>query len=137
MDSSQRSRFDYLRLALIGTLIASTVCIAGCAHQHAEASQPVAPGQTQTTASLSADDVSVLFPAPTRAEDFASLIAVQDLTAPDPQDPTKHDPVWSDAVFQQFITIANSAKSQVAGTQVGIGLPPEAKSISSWFISGI
>jgi hypothetical protein len=62
---------------------------------------------------------------------------MQDLTAPDPQDPTKREPVWSDSVFQQFITIANSSSSQVAGTQVGIGLPAEAKSIGAWFISGI
>jgi hypothetical protein len=137
MNSSRRSPFEYLRLGLIGILVGSTVCIAGCGHRHVDASQVVAPGQTQAIAPLSADDVSLLFPAPTRAEDFANLIAVQDLAAPDPQDPTKRDPVWSDAVFQQFITIANSSSSQVAGTQVGIGLPAEAKSIRAWFIAGI
>lgn len=137
MDSSRRSPFDYLQLGLIGILFCSAVCIAGCGHRQAQASQVVAPGQTQTIAPLSADDISLLFPAPTRAEDFANLIAVQDLTAPDPQDPTKRDPVWSDAVFQQFIKMANSSSSQVAGTQVGIGLPDEAKTISAWFVSGI
>jgi hypothetical protein len=137
MNSSRRSPFDYLRLELIGILVGSAVCVAGCGHRHADAAQVVAVGQPQAIAPLSADDVSLLFPAPTRAEDLANLIAVQDLTAPDPQDPTKRDPVWSDAVFQQFITIANSSSSQVAGTQVGIALPAEAKSISAWFISGI
>jgi hypothetical protein len=137
MNSSRGSRFDYLRLGIIGILIGSTVCIAGYAHHHTQAAQAVAPSQTQAIVPLSPDDVSILFPAPTRAEDFASLIAVQDLTVPDPQDPTRRVPVWSDAVFQQFITIANSSSSQVAGTQAGIGLPVEAKSISAWFISGI
>jgi hypothetical protein len=86
---------------------------------------------------LSADDVSILFPAPTRAGDFANLIAVRDLTTPNPQDPTKRDPVWPDAVFQQFLGIAASQKAQVAGTQVRIGLPPEAQSIGNWYVAGI
>ncbi len=137
MNRSRRWLFDYARSLLIGILVASAVCVAGCGHQHTEAAQVVAPGQTQAIAPLSADDVSLLFPVPTRAGDFANLIAVQDLTAPDPQDPTKRDPVWSDGVFQQFITVANSSSSQVAGTQIGIGLPPEAKLISNWFVAGI
>jgi hypothetical protein len=137
MNSSRRSPFNYLRLGLIGILVSSAVSVAGCGHRHAGATQAAPLGQTQAIAPLSADDVSLLFPAPTRAADFANLIAVQDLTAPDPQDPTKRDPVWSDAMFQQFITIANGSSSQVAGTQIGIGLPAEAKSISSWFVSGI
>lgn len=137
MNSSRSSPLDYLRLGLIGILAGNAVWIAGCGHRHAEDTQVVAPEQTQAIAPLSADDVSLLFPAPTRSEDFANLVAMQDLTAPDPQDPTKRDPVWSDAVFQQFITIANGSSSQVAGTKVGIGLPAEAKSMSAWFISGI
>jgi hypothetical protein len=137
MNSSRRSPFDYLRLGLIGILVGNLVWIAGCGHRHAEDTQVAPPGQTQAIAPLSADDVSLLFPAPTRTADVANLIAMQDLTAPDPQDPTKRDPVRSDAVFQQFITIANGSSSQVAGTQVGIGLPAEAKSMSAWFIAGI
>ena len=95
------------------------------------------PPQTAAPAPLSADDVSWLFPAPTRAEDFGKLIAVRELTAPNPQDPTKRDPVWPAAVFQQFIAIANSAAAQVAGTQARIGLPAEAQSMDAWFIAGI
>ena len=95
------------------------------------------PPQTAALAPLSADDVSWLFPPPTRAEDFGKLIAVRDLTAPNPQDPTKRDPVWPAAVFQQFIAIANSAAAQVAGTQARIGLPAEAQSMDAWFIAGI
>jgi hypothetical protein len=78
-----------------------------------------------------------LFPAPTRTEDFAKLIAVHDLTTQNPQDPAKRDPIWPDAVFQQFIAIAASPAAQVAGTQTSIGLPAEAKSIDAWFIAGI
>ena len=57
---------------------------------------------------LSANDVSWLFPAPTKAEDFANLISMADLTAPNPQDPSKRDRVWSDATFAQFLGIAAS-----------------------------
>ena len=62
---------------------------------------------------LSADDVSWLFPAPTKESDLANLIVMSDLTVPNPQDPTKRDRVWSDATFQQFITIAGSAAGAV------------------------
>jgi hypothetical protein len=78
-----------------------------------------------------------LFPPPTRAEDFAKLIAVRELTTPNVQDPTKRDPVWPDAVFQQFVAIAASPAAQVAGTQSHIGLPAEAQSMDAWFIAGI
>jgi len=137
MNGSRIASFRYLRLGLIGILVACCACVGWLRHGHASARQAVMPEQTQVIPPLSADDVSFLFPAPTRAEDFAKLIAVEDLTTQNPQDPTKRDPVWSDAVFQQFIAIANSPSAQVAGTQIGIGLPPEAKSISAWFIAGI
>jgi hypothetical protein len=86
---------------------------------------------------LSANDVSWLFPAPTRVEDFSKLIAVRDLTVQNVQDPTKRDLVWPYAVFQQFLAIAASPAGQVAGSQTHIGLPAEAQSIDAWFISGI
>jgi hypothetical protein len=81
--------------------------------------------------------VSLLFPVPTKAEDFAKLIAVRDLTTQNLQDPTKRDLVWPYPVFQRFIEIANGPAAQVAGTQNRIDLPAEARSIDAWFISGI
>ena len=137
MNSSRRLPFEGLRLGLIGILVGSAVCIAGCGEGHAQAAQVAAPSQTQAIPPLSADDISILFPAPTRAADFANLIAVRDLTTPDPQDPTKRDPVWPDTVFQQFLGIAASPAAQVAGTQVRIGLPPEAQLIGNWYVAGI
>src|SRR5579862_6988045 len=103
----------------------------------ASANANAAPSQSQTIPPLSPNDVSWLFPAPTRAEDFAKLIAVRDLTAPNPQDASKRDPVWPDAAFQQFLAIAASPAAQVAGTPSKIGLPPEAQTIDAWFVSGI
>jgi hypothetical protein len=124
----------HLRFGLIGILVAG-VAYAGSLHQgHAGAGGAV-PAKTQATPPLSADDVSWLFPAPTRAEDFPKLIAVRDLTTQDPQDPTKRDLVWPYAVFQQFIAIAATPAAQAAGTQ--IGLPAEAQSMDAWFIAGI
>ena len=98
---------------------------------------PPAPVNPQATAPLSADDVSWLFPAPVRAADVASLIAIKDLTSPDPQNPAQRDPVWPDAIFQQFIAIATGSHTQVAGTQSRIGLPPSLRSIDAWQIAGI
>jgi hypothetical protein len=40
-------------------------------------------------------------------------------------------------VFQRFIEIADGPAAQVAGSQIGIGLPAEARSIDAWFIAGI
>jgi hypothetical protein len=95
------------------------------------------PGQTQTNSPLSADDISWLFPAPTRAEDFAKLIALRDLTTPNPQNPAKRDPVWPDPVFQQFLAIAASSAGKVDGTESALGLPSEAQSIDAWYVSGV
>jgi hypothetical protein len=86
---------------------------------------------------LSADDVSWLFPTPTKAEDLANLISMADLAAPDPQDPAKRDRVWSDAVFAQFLGIAASPAALVAGSTDRIGLPDEVKSIAAWHIAGV
>jgi hypothetical protein len=128
----------HLKIVCLGILLLSGVSVF---------EEPAAPlvgagagsaafAQTQTQP-LSANDVSWLFPAPKQAEDFAKLIAVRDLTAPNPQDPTKRDRVWSDAAFQQFIGIAASPASAVAGTPNRIGLPSQAQSIDAWFIAGV
>jgi hypothetical protein len=113
--------FGYVKLGLIGILVVM---------YGAFAQPPVIPP-------LSANDVSWLFPPPTRAEDFNKLISMGDLTAPNAQDPTKRDPVWSDTAFQQFLAIAASPAAQVAGTQSRIGLAAEAQSRAAWFIAGI
>jgi mono/diheme cytochrome c family protein len=93
--------------------------------------------KSQAFAPLSADDVSILFPAPTRAADFANLIAVSDLTTPDPADSTKRDPVWSDAAFRQFLELAGSQFAQVSEANTRIGLPAEAQVKANWFVAGI
>ena len=126
MDRSRIFSLKYLRLGFIGTLI---VCGASGWSCQSKPKPAVPP--------LSANDVSWLFPAPTRAEDFANLIAVRDLTAQNPQDPTKRDLVWSDAAFKQFLAIAASPQAQVAGTPAKISLPQEAQSPDVWYVAGI
>jgi len=87
---------------------------------------------------LAANDVSWLFPAPTQAADFANLIAVRDIITPNPQDPTKRDPVWTDAAFQQFLAIADGPAAQVqAGANGQIALPKEAQTPDVWFVAGV
>ncbi|MGD0303384.1 MAG: hypothetical protein ABSC71_00990, partial [Candidatus Acidiferrales bacterium] len=76
------------------------------------------------------NDVSWLFPAPTTTADLANLIAVKDITV-------SGGPVWTDAVFQQFVAIADSPTTQVAGTSHQISLPQEARSIDAWFVAGV
>jgi hypothetical protein len=138
MASSRMVSFRYLTLGVIGILIAGGGCGGSSRHGHTDAGAGGAvPAQTQAIPPLSANDVSWLFPAPTRAEDFDKLIAVHDLTTQNPKDPTKRDPVWPDAVFKRFLAIAASPAAQVAGTQSRIGLPAEAQSIDAWFIAGI
>jgi hypothetical protein len=129
----------YLRLGLIGILVAGGAR-GGSSRRVADGGAGSAvPSQTQVVAPLSANDVSWLFPVPTRAEDFAKLIAVRDLTTENSNDPTKRDPVWPDAAFQKFIEIADGPAAQVAvaGSQTGIGLPADVKSIDAWFIAGV
>lgn len=129
-----------LKLAAFAALAICVAASCGGSSQHANASggaASAAPSQSQTIQPLSANDVSWLFPAPARAEDFAKLIAVRDLTAPNPQDPSKRDPIWPDTAFQQFLAIAASPAAQVVGTQTKIGLPPEAQTIDAWFVAGI
>src|SRR5271155_3544286 len=119
----------YARLGLIGAVIVCGVGAWAC-----KSKVPPAPAVQP----LSANDVSWLFPAPTQAADFANLIAVRDITTPDPQDPTKRDPVWSDAAFQQFLAIADGPAAQAGPGATGqIALPKEAQTPDAWFIAGI
>jgi hypothetical protein len=135
MYGSRISSFKYVGLALLG--VGGFFACAKPSRHVPSGTGNLISAQLRAIQPLSSNDVSLLFPAPMRAEDFAKLIAVADLTTQDPQDPTKRDPIWPDAVFQQFVAIANGAQSQVAGTQSRIGLPAEAQSINAWFISGI
>ena len=136
MDSSGMFCSRYLRLGLIGILVAGGGWDGSFGQGRAGAGSAM-PAQTRVIPPLSANDVSFLFPAPTRAEDFANLIAVRDVTTQNPQDPAKRDAVWPYAAFQQFLEIANGPASQIAGPQNRIGLPAEAQSIDAWFIAGI
>jgi hypothetical protein len=119
--------------AILGILLVSAAWPSGSY----SSSQITPVAQIQPNAPLSANDVSWLFPVPTRAADFANLIAVRDITTPNPQDPTKRDPIWPDSVFQQFLAIVNGAQARVAGTNEQISLPAEARSINAWFIAGV
>src|SRR5579863_3559464 len=108
----------HLKLALLGIAAICCGCGGSSRQERPDATAANAiPTQTPANAPLSANDVSWLFPVPTRAQDFANLIAVRDITTPNPQDPTKRDPVWNDATFQQFLKIVNGPQTQVAGTQ--------------------
>jgi hypothetical protein len=128
----------YLKLALLGIAAICCGCGGSSRQQHTgTAAASAIPTQPQANAPLSADDISWLFPVPTRAQDFANLIAVRDITTPNPQDPTKRDPVWNDATFQQFLKIVNGPQTQVAGTQAQINLPAEARVVDAWFVAGI
>jgi hypothetical protein len=126
-----------LKLAVLGILLVSTACNKKTSGGSASSETPPAVAPIQLNAPLSANDVSWLFPVPTRAADFANLIAIRDVTTPNPQDPTKRDPVWSDSAFQQFVNIVNGGQAQVAGTNAQVSLPAEARSIDAWFIAGI
>jgi hypothetical protein len=97
----------------------------------------VAFAQSQSLDPLSANDVSWLFPPPKKAEDFAKLIAMADLTVANAQDATKRDRIWSEVAFQQFIGIAASPATLVEGTTSRIGLPVEIQSIDAWFVAGV
>jgi hypothetical protein len=136
MCASQISFFRHWRRLLAGVVAVAGVCAGSLWHGHADAAaQAAVSAQAHAIPPLSPDDVSVLFPAPTRPEDFAKLIAVRDLTSPDPQDPSKRDLVWPIKVFDRLLAIAASPAAQVSGKQ--IGLPAEAQSIDNWFIAGI
>jgi hypothetical protein len=145
---------DLAILRCLGVVILGSLCFPGSASAQtpapaaapaaSPAAQPAVPTAAAPTpplkppeAPLSADDVSWLFPTPTKPEDLANLISMADLTVPNLKDPTKRDRVWSDAAFQQFLGIAASPAAIVAGTSDRIGLPAEVKSIDAWHIAGI
>jgi len=131
MRNSGNFSLRYRRSVLSGTLIVCAVSAWACK------SRPQ-PAPAPAVQPLSANDVSWLFPAPTQAADFANLIAVRDITTPDPQDPTKRHPVWPDAVFQQFLAIADGSAAQAAPGATGqIALPKEAQTPDAWFVAGI
>ena len=90
-----------------------------------------------TVQPLSANDVSWLFPAPTQEADLKQLISIGSLTASDPKDPKKRNPVWSEEAFHQFLTIAAGPAGRVAGTAQRIGLPAEVWSENDWYIAGV
>jgi hypothetical protein len=137
MNTSVVHSSRFLILAILGVLLVSSACNKRSSSDNSSSRTPTAAASVQPIAPLSANDVSWLFPAPTRAADFANLIAVRDVTTPSPQDPTKRDPIWPDSVFQQFLTIVNGPQAKVAGANAQISLPPEARSIDAWFIAGI
>jgi len=138
MNTSAAFASRYLKLGLIGIVAVCCGCGGSPRQGHTDtASEGAVPTQTQANAPLSANDVSWLFHVPTRAQDFANLIAVSDITTPNPQDPTKRDPVWTDATFQRFLDIVNGPQTQVAGTHSKVSLPVEARVIGAWFVAGI
>jgi hypothetical protein len=137
MNISALDTSRYLKLAILGVLLVSAACHKKVSSNNNSSGTPTAVALIQSIAPLSANDVSWLFPAPTRAADFDNLIAVRDVTTPNPQDPSKRDPIWPDSVFQQFLTIVDSEKAKVVGTNAQISLPPEARSIDAWFIAGV
>jgi len=83
MDSSGVFSFRYVRLGLIGILVAGGAWTGSSPYGQADSGARNVVLQTPAIPPLSADDVSLLFPAPTREEDFAKLIAVRDLTTQD------------------------------------------------------
>ena len=137
MNASALDASRYLKVAILGVLVLSAACHKKVSSNNTGSGTPPAVAPTQPSAPLSANDVSWLFPAPTRAADLDNLIAVRDVTTPNPQDPSKRDPIWPDSVFQQFLTIVNGAQAKVDGTNAQISLPLEARSIDAWFIAGI
>jgi len=136
MTGPEMFSYKLFKLAAVAILVACVACGVR-PHQAQTNGGPPSTGPAPAIPPLSANDVSLLFPAPTSAGDFAKLIAVGNLSTPNPQDPSKQDPVWPDAAFQQFLSIAASPAAQVAGTQAQIGLPAEAQSKAAWFIAGI
>jgi hypothetical protein len=137
MNTSARNASRYLKLGVLGVLLVSAGCYKKVSTNKNGSATPTAFAPIQTVAPLSANDVSWLFPAPTKAADFDNLIAVGDVTTPNPQDPTERDPIWPDSVFQQFLNIVDGPQAKVDGTNAQISLPPEARSIGAWFVAGI
>ncbi|WP_424361794.1 hypothetical protein [Methylocystis parvus] len=102
----------------------------------ADAPAPAAPAPAASSpALLAADDVSWLFPPPKSAADLDNTIAVADLTAPDPKDPTKRLPIWPAAAFAQFIANAESPATTIVSHH--IKLPADAHDIKAWRVAGL
>ena len=118
--------FHNLKLALLGIIFLTVGC-----NTKSLASNPSGPAQRAAEPILSSNDISWLFPAPTRASDFANLIAVSQVTTP--------APIWTDAVFKRFLEIASTSSEvvQADGTKVHINLPQAAQSIDAWYIAGV
>src|SRR5271166_6385579 len=91
----------FLELAILGILIVGASCNKTSSNDNSSLAAPA----VVAIAPLSANDVSWLFPAPNSAADFVNLIAVRDVTTPDPQDYSKRNPIWPDSVFEQFLNI--------------------------------
>lgn len=121
-----------------GALAVAAILLAGCDDTPKNNGGGTAPNPpTAPVAPLSANDVSWLFPPPASASDMASVIAIKDVTSPDPQNPAQRDPVWSPAAFQNFLSIANGSAGAVSGSSARIGLPKAAQRIDAWQIAGI
>lgn len=99
-------------------------------HAPAAAAPTTSPG-----APLSADDVSWLFPPPRKAADLANTIAIADLTAPDPKDPSKREAIWPAAAFAQFLANADGPTTQIGNHH--LQLPKEAHDIKVWRVAGL
>jgi mono/diheme cytochrome c family protein len=114
------------------------MAIAPMLHWARAAEAPTAPPSVEpaTEAPLSPDDVSWLFPVPKNARDLSNFIAIGELTAPDPNDPSTREPVWPLAAFEQFIANANGPASRI-GESHHLKLPPEATDIKVWHIAGL
>ena len=132
-----RGRIGSLALGL------ALVLAPGCTNsQPASPANPGAPASPsagsqagQVISPLSANDVSWLFPPPKTAADLSRLIAVKDLTVPDPANPGAQIPAWSDADFAQFLALAESPAAQAGGSK--IVLPPAAHNKDAWFVAGV
>jgi len=92
---------------------------------------PTAP----SPAPLAADDVSWLFPPPKNAADLDDTIAIGDLTAPDPKDPSKREAIWPAAAFAQFLANAEGPATQIGNHH--LQLPKDAHDVKSWRVAGL
>jgi len=85
------------------------------------------PAQTSNTIDFSPNDVSILFPPPSRQGDLSKLIRLTDFDA---------DRVLPQSVFAKAIGISTSPAGTVKGTSrsIGFATPPQRQ---DWVISGI
>src|SRR5215207_1070561 len=95
--ANSRLRLTELSLAVVGAALLEI----GLA-----AAQP-------TPRPLAPNDVSILFPAPKKADDLANLIALSDLQGP--SGAPQAGRLWSETDFRRFLAIAEDPAVQVAG----------------------